>query len=40
MEGVFKTAGLSAMEYFEDTPTWTHLDIRQTNLKSILIIKP
>ena len=40
MEGVFKTAGLSAMEHFEDTPTWTHLDIRQTNLKSILIIKP
>lgn len=36
----FKEAGLTTIEDLALTPSWTHMDCRQTNLKEILIVKP
>lgn len=37
-EKLFMDAGLTTLEKAEDTPTWTHCDIRQTGLGNILIV--
>lgn len=39
-EKAFMEAGLTCMEDIADTPAHTHLDIRQTGLNKILIVKP
>lgn len=36
----FKTLGLSTVEDTSFTTTWNHLDIRQTNMEDLLIVKP
>lgn len=38
-ERAFMDAGLTCMEDIKDTPTWNHLDIRQTGLDKILIVR-
>ena len=37
---VFMEAGLTCMEDIIDTPTWNHLDIRNTGEQTIIIVKP
>jgi len=37
---VFKALGLSTVEDISFTTTWNHLDIRQTNMEDLLIVKP
>lgn len=37
-EKAFMDAGLTTLENIVDTPSWNHLDIRQTNLSQILIV--
>ena len=39
-EEAFMKAGLTCMEDISSTPTWCHLDLRQTNLPHILIVQP
>ncbi len=39
-EKVFMDAGLTCMENIDATPTWTHLDMRQTGSNRILIVNP
>lgn len=39
-EKVFMEAGLTCMEDIADTPTWCHLDVRETGLNKVLIVKP
>ena len=36
----FKEAGLTTMEDLKLTPSWTHLDCRQTKSDELLIVKP
>lgn len=36
----FMKAGLTTMEDIKMTPTWTHVDVRQTNKLDILIVQP
>ena len=36
----FKSLGLSTVEDISFTTTWNHLDIRQTNMEDLLIVKP
>lgn len=37
---VFRAVGLTTMEDVRDTPTWNHLDVRQTNKTELLIVRP
>ena len=37
---VFRAVGLTTMEDVRDTPTWNHLDVRQTDQAEILIVRP
>jgi len=39
-ERAFMKAGLTTLEDKADTPTWTHMDIRETGMKTIKIVKP
>lgn len=39
-EKAFMEQGLTTLEDIKDTPTWNHLDIRNTGLNKILIVKP
>lgn len=39
-EMLFRGAGLTTMEDINDTPTWTHFDVRWTGLNFIQIVKP
>lgn len=39
-ETLFLCLGLTTLEDIEMTPTWNHLDVRNTGLDRILIVKP
>jgi hypothetical protein len=39
-ESVFIDFGLTTLEDIRDTPTWLHMDIRNTNQTKILIVRP
>jgi hypothetical protein len=37
---VFRAVGLTTLEDIRDTPTWNHLDVRNTGKGEILIVRP
>ena len=36
----WRTLGITTLEDIRDTPTWIHVDIRNTNQETLLIVRP